>query len=86
MSGKFRPARKVERLENCLEDRPGEIEVAVKMRPRYARTKRPRGALLQLGPAFGLKLCRIGGRLRPTSEIPPFFKFDANSDPVNPGG
>ena len=81
MSGKFRPARKVERLENCLEDRPGEIEMAVKMRPRYARTKRPRGALLQLGPALGLKLCRIGGRLRPTSEIPPFFKFDANFDP-----
>jgi hypothetical protein len=71
----------VERLENCLEDRPGEIEVAVKMRPRYARTKRPRGALLQLGPALDLKLCRIGGSFG-DSEIPPFFKFGANSDPL----
>jgi len=27
----------------------GEIEIAVKMRLNYCRTKRPRGALLQLG-------------------------------------
>ena len=71
MSGKFRPARKLERLDNCLEDRPGEIEVAVKMRPRYARTKRPRGALLQLGPALGLKMYSIGGRLRSTVKYHP---------------
>ena len=49
MSGKFRPARKVERLSDCLEPLPGEIEMAVKMRPTYTWTKRPRGALLQLG-------------------------------------
>ena len=49
MSGKFRPARKVERLSDCLEPLPGEIEMAVKMRPTCTRTKRPRGALLQLG-------------------------------------
>ena len=46
---KFRPARKVERLNNCLELLPGEIEMAVKMRPTHTWTKRPRGALLQLG-------------------------------------
>ena len=49
MSGKFRPARKVKRLCNCLEKRLGEFELAVKMRPTGSRTKRPRGALLQLG-------------------------------------
>ena len=80
MSGKFRPARKAERLENCLEDGLGEIEMAVKTRPRYARTKRPRGALLQLGPALGLKMCRIGGSFG-NSEIPLFFKFGAYVDP-----
>jgi len=42
----FRPARKVERLSDCLEDRPGEIAMAVKMRPSHTWTKRPRGALL----------------------------------------
>ena len=46
---KFRPARKVKRLCNCLEKRLGEFELAVKMRPTGSRTKRPRGALLQLG-------------------------------------
>jgi len=49
LSGKFRPARKVERLSDCLEPLPGEIEMAVKMRPTCTWTKRPRGALLQLG-------------------------------------
>jgi len=48
LSGKFRPARKAERLGDCLEEGPGEIAMAVKMRPTYTRTKRPRGALLQL--------------------------------------
>ena len=48
MAGKFRPARKVERLGDCLEEGPGEIAMAVKMRPTHTRTKRPRGALLQL--------------------------------------
>jgi len=49
LSGKFRPARKVERSGDCLEGGLGEIAMAVKMRPSYTRTKRPRGALLQLG-------------------------------------
>lgn len=57
----FRPARKVERLSDCLEDRPGEIAMAVKMRPSHAWTKRPRGALLQLDPDLNLKLCSVGG-------------------------
>ncbi len=50
LSGEFRPARKAERLSDCLEDRPGEIAMAVKMRPSHTWTKRPRGALLQLDP------------------------------------
>ena len=33
------------------------------MRVTRDRTKRPRGALLQLGIGLGLSLCRIGGRL-----------------------
>ena len=33
---------------------PGEIAVGVKMPPTYGKTKRPRGALLQLGIAFEL--------------------------------
>ena len=48
MSGKFRPARKVARRSYCLEPLPGEIEMAVKMRPTCTWTKRPRGALLHL--------------------------------------
>jgi len=39
---KFRPARKVERLNNCLDPLPGEIEMAVKTRPSCPWTKRPR--------------------------------------------
>jgi len=52
LSGEFRPARKAERLSNCLEDRSGEIAVAVKMRPTHTWTRRPRGALLELGPVL----------------------------------
>ena len=48
----FRPARKAERLNDCLEDRLGEIAMAVKMRPSHTRTKRPRGALLELDPVL----------------------------------
>ena len=50
VSGEFRPARKVEQLSDCLEDRLGEIAMAVKMRPSHTWTRRPRGALLELGP------------------------------------
>ncbi len=52
MSGEFRPARKVERLSDCLEDRLGEIAMAVRMGPSRAWTKRPRGALLELDPVL----------------------------------
>ena len=48
LSGKFRPARKAERLSDCHKLLPGEIEMAVKMRLTCPRTKRPRGALLYL--------------------------------------
>ena len=57
----FRPARKVERLSDCLEDRLGEIAVAVKMRPSHTWTKRPRGALLELVPDLKIGLCSVGG-------------------------
>ena len=50
-------------MEHCLNEGPGEIEVRVKMRVTRSRTKRPRGALLQLDIAPGLSLCRIGGSL-----------------------
>ena len=42
----------------------GEIEISVKMRITRSRTKRPRGALLQLGIVLELDLRSIGGRLR----------------------
>ena len=51
-------------MEHCLNEGPGEIEGRVKMRVSRSRTKRPRGALLQLAIALGLGLCRIAGRLR----------------------
>ncbi|MBI4038327.1 hypothetical protein HY387_01645 [Candidatus Daviesbacteria bacterium] len=80
VSGEFRPARKVERLSDCLEDRPGEIAMAVKMRPSHAWTRRPRGALLQLDPDLNLKLCRVGGSFG-KSETPLFFEFRSNHNP-----
>ena len=63
MSGKFRPARKIERLERCLNEELGEIEVSVQMRIPHNWTKRPRGALLQLGTESGVVMRSIGGRL-----------------------
>ena len=50
------------RVEHCLNEGPGEIEVRVKMRVTRSRTKRPRGALLQLAIALGRSLCSIAGR------------------------
>jgi len=76
----FRPARKVERLSDCLEDRPGEIAMAVKMRPSHAWTKRPRGALLQLDLDLNLKLYSVGGRYV-DNETPLFFEFRSNLNP-----
>ena len=51
-----------------------------------SRTKRPRGALLQLGIELGLSLCRIGGRLGSRAarfggaagEIPPWLSLGSN--------
>ena len=57
----FRPARKVERLSNCLEHLPGEIEMAVKTRPGCPWTKRPRELYCSLTFRNFFQLSRIGG-------------------------
>src|SRR5699024_1080842 len=67
LSGKFRPARKMQRLEHCLNERPGEIILCVKMRITRARTERPRGALLYSDIECLYSLYRIGGSLRNVS-------------------
>ena len=64
MSGKFRPARKASRSGQCLDQGLGEIAMAVRTRPPRSRTKRPRGALLQLAIVCVTGLRRIGGSLR----------------------
>ena len=56
------------------------------MRLTRSRTKRPRGALLQLDIGLGLGLCRIGGRQRSRAarfggavgEIPPCPSLGSN--------
>jgi hypothetical protein len=53
----------VQQLGRCLNEGLGEIELAVQMRLTRGWTKRPRGALLQLGTESEFILCRIGGRL-----------------------
>ena len=66
-------------MGHCLNEGPGETEIGVKMLLTRSRTKRPRGALLQLGIVLELDLRRIGGRLRTwasglggvAGEIPP---------------
>ena len=86
-------------MGHCLNEGPGEIELRVKMRVTRSRTKRPRGALLQLGIELGLSLCRIAGRLRSwgaslggvTVEIPAWSSFGPNGWPCSgtrtvPGG
>ena len=78
MSGKFRPARKASRSGQCLDQGLGETAIAVRTRLTHSRTKRPRGALLQLVIVCGLQLRSIGGSRRygpcgvrgGTSEIP----------------
>ncbi len=60
------------------------------MRTTRSRTKRPRGALLQLGIELGHSLCRIGGRLRSrgaslggaAGEIPPWLCLGPNPAPL----
>ena len=64
MSGKFRPARKASRSGQCLDQGLGETAMAVRTRPTRSRTKRPRGALLQLAIARGAVLRSIGGSRR----------------------
>ena len=64
MSGKFRPARKASRSGQCLDQGLGETAIAVRTRLTHSRTKRPRGALLQLVIVSGLQLRRIGGSRR----------------------
>ncbi len=50
--------------ENSVRFTPnGEIAMGVKMLSTYGKTKRPRGALLQLGIGFEIILPSIGGRL-----------------------
>ena len=49
-------------MGRCLNEGLGEIELRVKMRVTCSRTKRPRGALLQLDIVLGFNLCRIAGR------------------------
>ena len=63
MSGKFRPARKASRSGRCLDRGLGEIVVTVKIPSTRGRTKRPRGALLQLAIGSGCWMRRIGGSL-----------------------
>src|SRR5699024_11997017 len=63
LSGKFRPARKVQRLGHCLNERPGEIILCVKMRITRDWTERPRGALVYVDIEYLCSLYRIGGSL-----------------------
>src|SRR3990167_1118708 len=53
--------------------------MAVKTRPRYARTRRPRGALLQLGLAPCYEMCIVGGSLRATMKHHPFYNLTLTS-------
>jgi hypothetical protein len=46
LSGKFRPARMVQRSGHCLSHELGEIVVSVKMPITRSGTKRPREPLL----------------------------------------
>ena len=64
--------------------------MAVKMLPTYSKTKRPRGALLQLGIGLRFWLPRIGGRLGypdfgrdgVDSVIPLYHSFNSNPGPL----
>jgi hypothetical protein len=71
---------------HCLNEGLGEIELRVKMRVTCSRTKRPRGALLQLDIELGFNLCSIAGRQRSWGaslggadvEIPAWLDFGPN--------
>ena len=77
----------VSRDGQCLEGGLGEIAGPVKMRVSRRRTKRPRGALLQLDVEGGPGMRRIGGRLGSwvsglggaALEIPLFLGLPPNS-------
>src|SRR5699024_7106766 len=90
LSGKVRPARKVQRLEHCLNKRPGEVILCEKMRITRDRTERPRGALLYLDIACLCSLYTIGGRLRNVSArlrggnggMPPLLCEPSSAEPL----
>ena len=87
MSGKFRPARKVARRSDCLEPLPGEIEMAVKMRPTCTWTKRPRGALLHLDTEDSILTVEYRWETSVINEIPLFEMGKSDLLPhKNPGG
>ena len=65
-------------MSNCLEPSPGEIEMAVKMRPTCCRTKRPRGALLQLDIELNLLTVENRRETSVASEIPLFDMFSSH--------
>ena len=54
----------VERGEHCPKEDLGEITILVKTRGTCARTKRPRGALLQLGVDLNDFLRSVAGTVR----------------------
>jgi hypothetical protein len=64
LSGKFRPARKASRSGQCLDRELGDTAMAVRTPPTHSRTKRPRGALLQLAIGCDPRLRSIGGSRR----------------------
>ena len=53
----------VQRLGYCLNERPGEIIVPVKMQVTRDRTERPHGALLQFDIEYLYHMYRIGRSL-----------------------
>ena len=65
-----------ERLSNCLDHLPGEIEMAVKTRPSCPWTKRPRELYCSLAFESLFQLFRIGGRFV-ISVIPLVEKYEA---------
>src|SRR4029078_2871169 len=83
-----------ERLSYCLNHRPGEIEVRVKMLVSCRRTERPRGPLLQLDVGLWYVLCSIGGRLGSIGasqcganlEMPPCTCWGSNPRPLSGWG
>src|SRR5690625_3609480 len=84
----------MQRLEHCLNERPGEIILCVKMRITRDRTERPRGALLYSDIECSCNLYRIGGSQRNVSAslrggargIPPLLYEPSNLGPSTGSG